>query len=138
MLRCCPRHATHHCGLGPIPALLLCLKAREHSDPQLKKTERKCSFYIMIFCLIFFRLVLERHHHNSMAVRHIAIETWLTNLDLKEYQEVFQKYNGVEVGCLNFVSLIGRVRSNQSIKGDYRKALSSAQSVSCSVEEVLP
>ena len=32
-----------------------------------------------------------------MATRHIPIENWLATLDLREYEEVFKKYGGVEV-----------------------------------------
>jgi len=42
-------------------------------------------------------LVLEKHHHSNMATRHIPIENWLATLDLREYEEVFKKYGGVEV-----------------------------------------
>ncbi|XP_052789410.1 breast cancer anti-estrogen resistance protein 3 homolog isoform X1 [Mya arenaria] len=42
------------------------------------------------------RLVLERHHQQGMAGRHIAIPTWLESLDMSQYLPDFQKYGGVE------------------------------------------
>lgn len=33
-----------------------------------------------------------------MASKHIPIDTWLEALGMKEYQEVFRDFHGVEVG----------------------------------------
>ncbi|XP_060564004.1 breast cancer anti-estrogen resistance protein 3 homolog isoform X3 [Ruditapes philippinarum] len=45
------------------------------------------------FCYV---LVLEKHHQNNMATRHIAVETWLEALGMMEYVTCFSQYNGVE------------------------------------------
>ena len=64
-----------------------------------------CLYLIFYVYFVCFRLVLEKHHQQNMAAKHISIDTWLEALGMMDYLPLFSNFAGVEVRRLNTVLL---------------------------------
>ena len=81
-----------------------------------------CAYISMIIpnivnVFVFSRLVLEKHHQQNMATKHIAIETWLEALGMIDYLPVFANYTGVEVNYYRCQNLFCKFDPNSKANG---------------------